>query len=291
MRLPFLRAKPEADAASPARARSDRARSAPAEAASADVAQARTRARQRLVGALALLAVGVVGFPLLFETQPRPLPVDIPIRMPAGEMAPAPVGAAAPGLRPLPVTALPPDAGSEIAVADPAASAAAARAVAAAAASSPVAAAAPLSVPPAATPPAVLPRASAPTVAASARAAATAAVPARPAASAPNPMAARPVAATADGARAAALLAGAASAPAASGRFVVQVGAYTDARTLKETRSKVEKLGLQTYTQVVENDAGKRTRVRLGPYATRDEAEAAAAKLKRAGLPANILAL
>jgi DedD protein len=31
--------------------------------------------------------------------------------------------------------------------------------------------------------------------------------------------------------------------------------------------------------------------VRLGPYATRDEAEAAAAKLKRAGLPANILAL
>jgi DedD protein len=36
MRLPFLRAKPEADTASPARARSERARSAPPEAASAD---------------------------------------------------------------------------------------------------------------------------------------------------------------------------------------------------------------------------------------------------------------
>ena len=85
-----------------------------------------------------------------------------------------------------------------------------------------------------------------------------------------------------------------ASAPAAAaeaGRFVVQVGAYTDARTLKEARAKVEKLGLQTYTQVIEGDAGKRTRVRLGPYATRAEAEAAADKLKRAGLPANILAL
>ncbi len=301
MRLPFLRAKPEADASSPARARSDRARSLPsAEAASADVAQARTRARQRLVGALALLAVGVVGFPLLFETQPRPLPVDIPIRMPAGEMAPAPTGAAPSALRPLPVTALPPDAGSEIALADPAASAAMARAVVTAAVPSPAAAPAPPPVMPpvvppvvpAVTPPAALSRASAPAVAASARATTTtAAVAARPAASVPNPTAARPVSAAADGARAAALLAGAASAPAGSGRFVVQVGAYTDARTLKETRSKVEKLGLQTYTQVVENDAGKRTRVRLGPYATRDEAEAAAAKLKRAGLPANILAL
>jgi DedD protein len=147
-------------------------------------------------------------------------------------------------------------------------------------------------VPPAATPPAALPRASAPAAAASVRPTTTAAVVPRPAASIPALGAAtRSSPATADGARAAALLSGAASAPAAAGRFVVQVGAYTDARTLKEARSKVEKLGLQTYTQVVENDAGKRTRVRLGPYATRDEAEAAAAKLKRAGLPANILAL
>jgi DedD protein len=72
---------------------------------------------------------------------------------------------------------------------------------------------------------------------------------------------------------------------------VVQVGAYTDAATLRAARAKVEKLGLKTYTQVIEGDAGKRTRVRLGPYATRAEADAAAAKLKGAGLPANVLAL
>jgi DedD protein len=69
------------------------------------------------------------------------------------------------------------------------------------------------------------------------------------------------------------------------------VGAYTDANTLRDARLRVEKLGLKTYTQVIEADAGKRTRVRVGPYVTRDEADATVAKLKRAGLPANVLAL
>ncbi|MDP1649940.1 MAG: SPOR domain-containing protein, partial [Rubrivivax sp.] len=103
-----------------------------------------------------------------------------------------------------------------------------------------------------------------------------------------------------DGARARALLEGAGAPAKADGaaapdkaeaRFVVQVGAYSDAATLREARQRVEQLGLKTYTQVVDTEAGKRTRVRIGPYASRDEADAAAAKVKRAGLPANILAL
>jgi DedD protein len=76
-----------------------------------------------------------------------------------------------------------------------------------------------------------------------------------------------------------------------AGRFVVQVGAYTDAAALREARQKVEKLGMKTYTQVIETEAGKRTRVRVGPFATREEATAAGRALKAAGLPANILAL
>jgi DedD protein len=71
----------------------------------------------------------------------------------------------------------------------------------------------------------------------------------------------------------------------------VQVGAFTDPATLREARARVEKLGLKTYTQVIEGDAGKRTRVRVGPFATREEATAAAARLKAAGLPGNVLAL
>ena len=71
----------------------------------------------------------------------------------------------------------------------------------------------------------------------------------------------------------------------------MQVGAYTDAATLREARARVERLGLKTYTQVIENDSGRRTRVRVGPFGTRDEAAAAAGRIKAAGLPANILAL
>ena len=42
----------------------------------------RRRAKHRLIGASVLVLVGVVGFPLLFDTQPRPISVDIPIEIP-----------------------------------------------------------------------------------------------------------------------------------------------------------------------------------------------------------------
>ena len=62
-------------------------------AAAGDSAQAldaaRMRARRRLIGAVVLLGIGVIAFPLLFETQPRPIPVDIPIEIPRKDNAPA----------------------------------------------------------------------------------------------------------------------------------------------------------------------------------------------------------
>ena len=42
----------------------------------------RRRARHRLLGAAVLVLIGVIGFPLLFDTQPRPVSVDIPIEIP-----------------------------------------------------------------------------------------------------------------------------------------------------------------------------------------------------------------
>ncbi|HQY77730.1 MAG TPA: SPOR domain-containing protein, partial [Rhodoferax sp.] len=42
----------------------------------------RKRARHRLIGAAILVLLGVVGFPLLFDNQPRPIAVDIPIEIP-----------------------------------------------------------------------------------------------------------------------------------------------------------------------------------------------------------------
>ncbi|OYU78977.1 MAG: sporulation protein, partial [Burkholderiales bacterium PBB5] len=62
---------------------------APTAAAAPDaVAAARTRARRRLIGATVLLGIGVIGFPLLFETQPRPIAVNIPIEIPRKDGAP-----------------------------------------------------------------------------------------------------------------------------------------------------------------------------------------------------------
>ena len=74
-------------------------------------------------------------------------------------------------------------------------------------------------------------------------------------------------------------------------RFVVQVGAFADAEAARETRKNVEKLGLKTYTQVAQTAAGNRIRVRVGPFASRGEAEAALAKAKAAGLNAVVLTL
>ncbi|MDH4287682.1 MAG: SPOR domain-containing protein [Aquincola sp.] len=74
-------------------------------------------------------------------------------------------------------------------------------------------------------------------------------------------------------------------------RFVVQVGAFAEASAVRDVRSRVEKIGLATYTQAVETPTGPRTRVRVGPFPTRDEADKVAAKLKAAGLPGAVLTL
>jgi len=258
------------------------------------VQAARTRARRRLIGAVVLLALGVLVFPMLFETQPRPLPADIPIELPQRDGQPART-AALPRNAPA-VTALPP-------VSEPAAPAAPAAPEPAPAAS--VAAPAdegradparPEVTRPVAAASAVVPKVDAPRVDAS-KVDAPKAEPPRPAASRPD--AAKPAdARKAEAERARALLEGraVAAAPAAAstpgnGRYVVQVGAYTDAATLREVRAKVEKLGLKTYTQSIDTEAGKRTRVRVGPFATRQEADSASARLKGAGLPGNVLTL
>jgi DedD protein len=72
---------------------------------------------------------------------------------------------------------------------------------------------------------------------------------------------------------------------------VLQVGAYAEEATVRQVRAKIERLGLKTYTQVVSTEAGKRTRVRIGPFETREAAAAAGRKLEAAGLPFNLLTL
>ena len=250
------------------------------------VAQARTQARRRLIGAAVLLLLGVLLFPLIFETKPRPLPMDLPITV----ASTAQTGKAAPAATPVtPVRPSPPMITETAEPEAPRASAVAATVANAAPAPVPAAAAAAASSVQAAVAPAPQTKASAP-----------AAVPAPLAAKAAAPgSTATKTGAPAPQAKASAPVPPATTTPTATaptpdpaaGRFVVQVGAFADDATVRQTRQKVEKLGLKTYTQEVNTDAGKRVRVRVGPFATRDEAVQVLNKLKGAGLPGAVLTL
>jgi DedD protein len=85
--------------------------------------------------------------------------------------------------------------------------------------------------------------------------------------------------------------AAAAKAPAGSagGAYVVQVAALSDSAKAKALEKRMAGAGLKTYTEVVSTPNGEVTRVRAGPYATRDAAEKARAQLKKAGLDGKIV--
>jgi DedD protein len=74
-------------------------------------------------------------------------------------------------------------------------------------------------------------------------------------------------------------------------RSVVQVGAFADIAKAKEARAKLESAGLKTYTQEVDTKDGKRTRVRVGPFATKEEADKTAEKIRKLNLQATVLKL
>lgn len=60
----------------------------PASAQPSSLDAIRRRARHRLIGASVLVLLGVIGLPWLFDTQPRPIPVDIAIDIPAKDALP-----------------------------------------------------------------------------------------------------------------------------------------------------------------------------------------------------------
>ena len=256
------------------------------------VQQARTRARQRLIGAVVLLAIGIMGFPLVFETQPRPIPVDVPIEIPRRESLPP---LAMPPARSTPARPQAPGGDGSTAASAPVGALPAQTAVAARA-SAPVSRSAEAIVTESSaeagrdvTAPRAAPaeRAPSPPVAR----AASAVEPPRRGESSALAATSAPRSAPSDGERARALLEGRPVASADEQRFVVQVGAFADAEAARETRKSVEKLGLKTYTQVAQTSSGNRIRVRVGPFASRGEAESALAKAKAAGLSAVLLTL
>jgi DedD protein len=304
---------------------------APAQAPVGSVEAMRQQAKFRLIGSIVLVLIAVVGLPILFDSQPRPVPVDIPIEIPdkarvkplvmpptASQPAPAarvensaslsgqeeivtnstaaasntPKPSPKPSAKPSPAqvntaqaatrTVANPTVDNTQTTTDQAKAKAAKEAALAKAAE----------------------KANADKAAAEKAAADKADKAAKAkedAAKLVADKAAKADAAAKDkqaaAARAQALLEGQGAAPKPSdalpetGRFIVQFGAFSDETKSREVRQKVERAGLKTYAQVAKTADGDRIRVRVGPFATKAEAEKAASKIKALSLPASILAL
>lgn len=272
----------------------------------------RVRARRRLIGAVVLVLTGVVVFPLVFRSPPQPLPAQVALDMPSPERAaslpmPSVAVQSASAAAAAPTPGERPTAAAAPAQATPAASVRAGSAPAAAVAATPAAPAPkPVAVPsqsavqPTPAQPAAKPVHPQP-------APAVAAAPAQAAAEAKAALpkgvnSARVALAALEGkqpdqiseAQALAAMGKSATpenAAPARERFVVQAGAYADSRTAQTVRAKIAKLGLPTYTQVVDTAQGKRIRVRVGPFTSREAADKALAQVRQLGVNAAVLTL
>lgn len=213
----------------------------------------RRRAKYRLIGSAVLVLIGVVGFPLLFDKQPRPISVDMPIDIPDRNKA-----------KPLPLPA------TVVAVA--------------------VAPAAPASAP-IIIEEKSLPEHDGIAQSASKFIANIEPVPGvkLPEKAAEKPVAkldeSEKVKALLNGQDIDK------ATEAVVDRYVVQVGAFSDPAKAREVRLKLEQAGLKTYTHVAETKDGARIRVRLGPFSSKTEADKAAQKVKTLKLAAAVLTL
>lgn len=207
----------------------------------------RRRARRRLIGAVALITVVVVVLPMVLDKEPKPADQNIELRIPDKNS----VGEFNPKMEPVPASA--PSAASSVSEA---------------------------TVKPAAEPKTVaMPQAEAK---------------ARPAnnkvhVEAAQQKLAKPAESSATGKSSAKphATAGAAGKPvgevahaAETSGFVVQVGAYANAQTAHDLQKKLNQKGIKAYAEKV----GNITRVRVGPFKTRDEANKAQTKLEAQGL-------
>lgn len=227
----------------------------------------RRRARHRLIGAAVLVLIGVLIFPVLFDTQPRPILVDIPIEIPDRN-------------------AVSPLASPNHAVADTNTSAAVRQTSAAASVSAGSARNHGLSDG----------EEVVETAHSNARTPVRRAAPEPPAPAAPVKPVSRAAVATPTATepkvpRTSVSSSSSDTSAATDERFIVQVGAFAENDKAHEVRVKLEKAGLKTYAQAIDTKDGKRIRVRVGPFNNRADAEKAAIRIKNQNLPAAILTL
>ncbi|GGY76552.1 SPOR domain-containing protein [Pseudoduganella plicata] len=94
-----------------------------------------------------------------------------------------------------------------------------------------------------------------------------------------------------DAARALAILEGKAAAkpaePEGSSRYVIQVAALSAKDKVDELQGKLQAAGIKSFTQ--KSPSGELTRVKVGPFGSREEAEKARARLQKIGLSGSLV--
>ncbi|MFI4903803.1 MAG: SPOR domain-containing protein [Burkholderiales bacterium] len=223
--------------------------------ADANLDELKRKARRRLVGAVVLALAAAVFVPMLLESDERPLGDDVAVRIPSVDQGKfvnrinSPGG----GDKGAPAKAAPAPAAPSPVTA-PGSGGDAGAAGTAPAAANPVAATRDAPVASAAAP-------------------------------APTADAAAPKASAAPSKAAAELAAKAVATPkpATGGDFVVQLAAFADDKGANSLATRLKKSGHPAFTEPVTTSHGTLWRVRVGPYATRDEANTARDQLKREG--------
>ncbi len=232
-----------------------------------DSLELKKRSRRRLVGGAALALLAAIVLPMVMDQEPSPPAQDIQVTIPdrdADSLLARPIAGRAPQPAEPQVAPAPEE--------QPPAASSEPPAAAAPATESPSPASAEQSAP---LPPAAAARAeTAPKPEAPAKAEASTKPPAETRAAASSP------AVTDEAARVRALLEGQSGTSVRRDEsFVVQVGAFSEADKATSLSSELKRLGYTAYTE----KAGQVTRVRIGPFASREQAEKVASKLHASG--------
>jgi len=230
--------------------------------------QMKKRSRRRLVGAIAFAGLAAVVLPILMDHEPKQAIQDVDIRIPGQEEKPfAPKTAAVPPAKPAeapkPAAAETSAKPAEMVVEKPADKVPSARVVEKPAEK-------PLEKAAEKTPEKV----AKPTEKALEK-------PAAKPAEKPAEKNAKP---EGDSQRAAAILAGKSPEAAVGGQYVILIGAFANQVNVKNLQAKLAEQGIKVYTEPLDTPQGKKTRVRAGPFPSRDAGEKALEKMKRIGV-------
>ena len=209
------------------------------------------RARRRLIGATALVLAAVIGLPMIFDSEPKPLADDIAIQIPSRDKgAPATATTPPPSLPEAPEP--PKQAAAEPAISE----------------KLPVAEA-------------VKPTTEKPAEKATEKSAEKSAE--KPADKAADKSAEKAADKATDKATDKAAADKAKSKP-----FILQVAAVANKAKAEELQNRLKQAGIKSYSQKVSTKDGERYRVRVGPFGSREEADKMRARLSKMGLSAAV---